>query len=66
MVGIGIGAAATTQDSDVAASIARIVAGDGQHLAAVSMLDGGTPVAIDLPRSIGIEDASVQLSQFLA
>ncbi len=66
MVGIGIGAAATTEDSGVAASIARIVAGDGQHLAAVSGLEGGTPVAIDLPRSIGIEDASAQLSQFLA
>ena len=65
MVGIGIGAAATTQDSGVAAAIARIVAGDAQHLAAVSVLDGGSPAAIDLPRPIDIEDASVQLSQFL-
>ena len=66
MVGIGIGAAATTGDTDVAQSIASIVGGDGQHLSALSVLGGATAVPTDLPRAIGVEDASAQLSQFLS
>jgi hypothetical protein len=66
MIGIGIGAAATTRDSGVAESIARVVGSDGQHVGALSALTGETPVPIDLPRAIGVVDASAQLSQFLS
>jgi Ferritin-like domain len=66
MIGIGIGAAATTQDAGVAESIARIVGGDGQHVGALSALAGGSAVPTDLPRAIGVVDASAQLSQFLS
>jgi hypothetical protein len=66
MLGIAIGAAATTQDAGVAASIARIAACDGQHLGAVSVLGSGSAVPTELPRPIGVEDASAQLSQFLS
>jgi Ferritin-like domain len=66
MLGIGIGAAATTENTGVAASIARVVGGDGQHLAAVSVLAASWPVPTALPRPIGVEDASIQLSQFLS
>ena len=38
----------TTGRSGVAESIARVVAGDGQHFAALSVLDGGPPVPTDL------------------
>ena len=66
MIGIGIAAAATTQDTGVAESIARIVGSDGQHVGALSALSGGTPVPTDLPRAIGVVDASTQLAQFLS
>ncbi len=66
MIGIGIGAASTTQDSGVAESIARVVGGDGQHVGALSALTGESPVPTDLPRAIGVVDASAQLSQFLS
>lgn len=66
LLGIAIGAAATTQDAGIAESIARVVASDGQHLAALSALGDGPPVPNGLPRAIGVEDASVQLSQFLS
>jgi hypothetical protein len=66
MIGIGIGAAATTQDSGVAESIARVVGSDGQHVGALSALTGETPVPLDLPRAIDVVDASAQLSQFLS
>ena len=66
MIGIGIGAAATTADSGVAVSIARVVGSDGQHVGALSALTGESPVPTGLPRAIGVEDASVQLAQFLS
>jgi hypothetical protein len=66
MIGIAIGAAATTTDAGVAQSIASIVGGDGQHLSALSVLGGASAVPAELPRAIGVQDASVQLAQFLS
>ena len=66
VLSIGIGAASTTQDPGAAESISRVVAGDAQHLAAISILTGGSAVPTGLPRAIGIEDASSQLSHFLS
>jgi hypothetical protein len=66
MIGIGIGAAATTADTDVAQSIASIVGGDGQHVSALSVLNGASAVPTDLPRGFAVEDASAQLAQFLS
>jgi ferritin-like protein len=66
MIGIAIGAAATTVDAGVAESIARIVGSDGQHVGALSALAGKSPVPTDLPRAIGVGDASDQLSRFLS
>jgi hypothetical protein len=66
MIGIAIGAAATTTDAGVAQSIASIVGGDGQHLSALSVLGGASAVPAELPRAIGVQDASVQLGQFLS
>jgi len=66
MIGIGIGAAAATADADVAQSIASIVGGDGQHVSALSVLNGASAVPTDLPRGLGVADASAQLTQFLS
>jgi hypothetical protein len=66
MIGIGIGAAGTTSDVDVAQSIASIVGGDGQHVGALSVLNGASAVPTALPRAIGVADASAQLAQFLS
>ena len=66
VLGIAIGAAATTQDSGVAESIARIAGSDGQHMGALSALTGASPVPTDLPASFGVVDASTQLSKFLS
>ncbi len=66
MIGIGIGAVAVTADVDVASSMGSIIAGDGQHLSALSVLTGETPVPTALPRALGVEDASAQLAQFLS
>lgn len=66
LLGIAIGAASTTADVGVATSLASVVAGDGQHFAALSVLAGGPAVPNGLPRAIGIEDAGNQLFQFLS
>jgi hypothetical protein len=66
MIGIGIGAVATTADVDVAQSIAAVVGGDGQHVGALSVLTGASAVPTALPRGLGVEDASTQLAQFLS
>jgi hypothetical protein len=66
LLGIAIGAAATTDDRGIAQSLAQIVAGDGQHFSALSLLTGATPVPNGAPRSLSIEDGGNQLSQFLS
>jgi hypothetical protein len=66
MLGIGIGAASTTADTAVASSIASVVGSDGMHHSALSALAGGQIVPDALPAGIGVDDASVQLSQFLS
>lgn len=66
MLGIAIGAASTTADASVAASIARVVGSDGQHLGALSALHGDSAAPTALPAVIGVEDASEQLSHFLS
>ena len=66
MLGIAIGAASTTTDASVAASIARVVGSDGQHLGALSALHGDSAAPTALPAIIGVEDASEQLSHFLS
>jgi hypothetical protein len=66
IVGIGIDAAATTGDPDVASSIGTVVGSDGQHVSALSVLGGGSAAPIDLPRAISVDDASLQLAQFLS
>ena len=66
MLGIGIGAASTTADTAVASSIASVVGSDGMHHSALSALAGGQIVPDALPTGIGVDDASVQLSQFLS
>jgi hypothetical protein len=66
LLGIAIGAAATTADVAVAELLATVVAGDGQHFAALSALGGGPEVPNGMPRAIGIEDAGNQLNQFLS
>ena len=66
LLGIAIGAAATTDDPGVAELLARVVAGDGQHFSALSVLTGGPAVPDGAPRALGIEDGGNQLSQFLS
>jgi hypothetical protein len=66
MLGIAIGAASTTSDARVAASIAQVVGSDGQHLGALSALNGDSAAPTALPAIIGVEDASDQLSHFLS
>ena len=66
MLGIAIGAASTTADVAVAESLARVVAGDGQHFGALSALTDSPAVPDGMPRAIGIEDAGNQLGQFLS
>ncbi len=66
MIGIGIGAVSVTADVDVSSSIGSIIGSDGQHISALSVLNGATPVPTPLPRALGVEDASTQLAQFLA
>ena len=66
LVGLVVGATARTVDPDVAASLSSIVAGDGQHLSALSVLSGGTPIVDGFPPALGIEDAGNQLAPFLS
>jgi hypothetical protein len=66
LLGIAIGAASTTADVAVAELLARVVAGDGEHFAALSALADGPAVPDGLPRAIGKEDAGNQLDQFLS
>ena len=66
LLGIAIGAASTTDDPAVAESLARVVAGDGQHFSALSVLANGPAVPNGAPRALGIEDGGNQLSQFLS
>jgi len=66
MIGIGIGAASTTVDAAVAASISSVVGSDGQHIAALNALAGAQVIPDSLPAAIGVDDASNQLSQFLS
>jgi Ferritin-like domain len=66
LLGIAIGAAATTDDRGVATSLAQIVAGDGQHFSALSVLTGASAVPDGVPRALSIEDGGNQLSPFLS
>jgi hypothetical protein len=66
LVGLVVGATARTDDPGVAASLASIVAGDAQHLSALSVLSGGTPIVDGFPPALGIEDAGSQLDPFLS
>jgi hypothetical protein len=66
VLGIAIGAAATTDDRGIAQSLAQVVAGDGQHFSALSVLTGASPVPDGAPRALTIEDGGNQLSQFLS
>ncbi|MDX6620493.1 MAG: Ferritin-like domain [Gaiellales bacterium] len=64
--GIAVGAAPRVLDDGVAGTLTSVVACEGQHLAALSALGGGSPVPTDLPAGLDIVDASDQLSQFLS
>ena len=66
LLGTAIGAASTTDDPAVAELLTRVVAGDGQHFAALSVLTGGPAVPDGAPRSLTIIDAGNQLSPFLS
>ena len=66
LLGIAIGAASTTDDPTVAELLARVVAGDGQHFSALSVLTGGPPLPDGAPRALGLEDGGNQLSQFIS
>lgn len=66
LLGIAIGAASTTDDPGVAELLARVVAGDGQHFSALSVLTGSSAVPDGAPRALRIEDGGNQLSQFLS
>jgi hypothetical protein len=66
LLGIAIGAAATTDDRGVAESLARVVACDGQHLSALSVLTGASVTPDEAPRALSIEDGGNQLSPFLS
>jgi hypothetical protein len=66
LLGIAIGAAAMTDDPAIAELQARVVAGDGQHFSALSVLSGGPPLPNGAPRALSIEDGGNQLSQFLS
>ena len=66
LLGLAIGAASTTDDPGVAELLARVVAGDGQHFSAFSVLTGESAVPNGAPRSLTIEDGGNQLSQFLS
>jgi hypothetical protein len=66
LLGIAIGAASTTDDPGVAELLARVVAGDGQHFSAFSVLTDSSAVPDGAPRSLTIEDGGNQLSQFLS
>jgi len=66
LLGIAIGAASTTDDPTVAELLARVVAGDGQHFSALSVLTGGPQLPNGAPRALGLEDGGNQLSQFIS
>jgi Ferritin-like domain len=66
LLGTAIGAASTTDDPGVAELLARVVAGDGQHFSALSVLTGDTPVPDGAPRALNIIDAGNQLAPFLS
>jgi hypothetical protein len=66
LLGTAIGAASTTDDPGVAELLARVVAGDGQHFSALSVLTGDTPVPDGAPRALNVIDAGNQLAPFLS
>jgi hypothetical protein len=66
MLGLVVGAAERTVDPDVSATLTSIVAADGQHLSALSVLGGGSGLVDGLPPGLGIEDAGNQLAPFLS
>ena len=66
MVGLVVGAAARTVDPDAASALASIVAGDGQHLSALSVLAGGTSIVDGFPAALDIVDAGNQLAPFIS
>jgi hypothetical protein len=66
LLGSAIGAASTTDDPGVAELLARVVAGDGQHFSALSVLTGASAVPDGAPRALNIIDAGNQLAPFLS
>jgi hypothetical protein len=66
LLGLAIGAASTTDDPGIAELLARVVAADGQHFSALSVLTNGPAVPNGAPRSLSIQDGGNQLSQFLS
>jgi hypothetical protein len=66
LLGVAIGAASTTDDGGISELLTRIVAGDGQHFSALSVLTGGPALPDGAPRALTIEDGGNQLARFLS
>jgi hypothetical protein len=66
LLGAAIGAAATTGDPAVAELLARVVAGDGQHVSALSVLTGASATPDAAPQALNVIDAGNQLAPFLS
>ncbi len=66
LLGTAIGAASRSADHGTAELLARVVAGDGQHLSALSVLTGEPAVPDGAPRALDIIDAGNQLAPFLS
>jgi Ferritin-like domain len=66
VLGIGIGAAATTTDAGIASQLAQVLASDAQHAGTLSGWLGSGTYPDGLATPINVQDASVQLSQFLS
>jgi Ferritin-like domain len=66
LLGLAIGAASTTTDPTTAELLVRVVAGDGEHFSALSVLTDGPPLPDGAPRALNIIDAGNQLAPFLS
>ena len=66
LLGTAIGAVSTTDDPGVAELLARVVAGDGEHFSALSVLTGASALPDGAPRALNIIDAGNQLAPFIS
>ena len=66
LLGTAIGAASTTDDPAVAELLACVVAGDGEHFSALSVLTAASAVPDGAPRALNIIDAGNQLAPFIS